>query len=81
MLFRSLEKVLEPQMVKFKTTLKSSLARLLLAHSITLTPGTVTVNIQGDEFMVHALTRETADGVPGEMEDRIKRVFGEDQNV
>lgn len=76
-----LEDVLEPQMVKFTTSLKSSLARLLLAHSITLTPGTVTVEIEGNTFMVHALTRETAEGVPGEMEERIRRVFGEESHV
>lgn len=68
-------------MIEFKTILKGDLARLTLAHSITLTPGTITVQIQDGVYLVHALTRHTAEGVPGEMEERIRRVFGEDQHA
>lgn len=67
--------LLSPQIIRFKTTLKSELARVVLANSITLTPGTITVRIDGDEFIVHALTGRIAEGTPGEMERRIANVF------
>jgi multicomponent Na+:H+ antiporter subunit E len=36
---------------------------LTLATSITLTPGTVTLDVDGDEFLVHALTQASANGL------------------
>lgn len=42
-----------PKMVEVKTTLKSPLAKLLLANTITLTPGTLTVEVSGDRLQVH----------------------------
>jgi multicomponent Na+:H+ antiporter subunit E len=69
---------LEPHIVKFRTRLKSTAARVTLANSITLTPGTITVRVVDDEFVVHALTSELAKGMPGEMEKRIARIFGEE---
>ena len=36
---------------------------MLLANSITLTPGTITVSVEGDRFCVHYLDKELADGV------------------
>ena len=47
----------------------------LLANVITLTPGTVTVNIDNDEFLVYALTRTAGEALPGEMEARIGRAL------
>ena len=44
---------IEPGIVKVKTTLKSELAKLFLANSITLTPGTLTVDVKGDDFYIH----------------------------
>ena len=41
---------LEPAVVRFKTDLKSAPARIMLANSITLTPGTITVSLTGDEY-------------------------------
>ena len=57
----------EPILVKFRTTLQSELARVILANSITLTPGTITVSLEGDELTVHCLDKTLADG----MEDSI----------
>ncbi len=45
-------------LVKFDSEIKGETAKALLANSITLTPGTITVDIDGDVFMVHALERE-----------------------
>jgi multicomponent Na+:H+ antiporter subunit E len=44
---------LRPGVVEVKTELKSSLGRLILANSITLTPGTLTVDLQGNSILVH----------------------------
>ncbi len=66
---------LSPRVVRFKTTLKSDWAKFVLAQSITLTPGTVTIKIVGDEFFVHAISQEAADGLDGAMEGWIKHVY------
>ncbi len=44
---------IKPGIVRVKTTLKSEFARTLLANSITMTPGTLTVDIIGDYFYIH----------------------------
>lgn len=53
----------EPAFVYFDTDFKTGTAKMLLANSITLTPGTITVSVEGDRFCVHCLDRELADGV------------------
>lgn len=53
----------EPVLVRFKTHLKSRPARVILANSITLTPGTITVTLQEDEYLVHCLDKELAKGM------------------
>lgn len=64
-----------PSIVHFKTQLKSDFAKFLLANSITLTPGTVTIKISGDDFYVHAINDEAAAGLDGEMERRIADIY------
>ena len=54
---------LEPVLVRFKTDLKTRQARVILANSITLTPGTITVTLEGDEYVVHCLDKELAKGM------------------
>lgn len=54
---------LEPAIVHFQTDLRSTFARVLLANSITLTPGTITVSLQDNEYMVHCLDKELAEGI------------------
>lgn len=61
----------EPCLVKFRTSLKTNAARVALANSITLTPGTITVSLEGNEFLVHALNRETAAGLEGSIFERL----------
>lgn len=67
-----------PEVVRFKCGLKSEFARYILANSITLTPGTVTIRVDGDEFWVHAISKISARSLSGEMEARIARVFERD---
>jgi len=59
----SAEYELEPAIVHFKTDLRTPFARVLLANSITLTPGTITVALEGDEYTVHCLDKELAEDI------------------
>ncbi len=68
---------ISPHIIKFRTRLKSEMAIVAFANSITLTPGTITVHIEDEYFYVHSLDEPLADSLPGEMEDRIARIFGE----
>ncbi len=63
--------LIDPHLFRFTTTLKRPISKVTLAQSITLTPGTITVNIHDDEFTVYALTRSAAKGLPGSMERRV----------
>lgn len=54
---------IDPVIVKFKTDLKTDIAKTVLANSITLTPGTITVALEEDEFIVHALDVELVKGI------------------
>ena len=49
-----------PALVKVKTICKSDLAKVTFANSITLTPGTVTVEIEGDKLLVHGIYEQDA---------------------
>lgn len=67
-----------PRVFRVRGGLPHNFARLTLANSITLTPGTVTLDVEGDEFTVHALTAAAA----GSLEDdsfqrRVRRLFEE----
>jgi multicomponent Na+:H+ antiporter subunit E len=44
---------IRPEMVEVRTVLKSPLAKLMLANTITLTPGTLTVDVIGDRLQIH----------------------------
>ena len=67
---------LRPQIVRFKTGLTSDLAKVVLGNSITLTPGTITMDIDDDEFTVHAVSDAAARSLRSEeMERRVGHVF------
>lgn len=55
--------LIEPTLVCFKTKLDSDVERALLADSITLTPGTITVSVEDDMFTVHCLDSEMTKGL------------------
>ena len=59
--------VAEPVLVKVRTDLKTETARVILANSITLTPGTITVSMTGQELLVHCLDKSLSEG----MEDSV----------
>ena len=65
-----------PRIIRFSGNLPHTLARLTLSHSITLTPGTVTLDVEDDEFEVHALTAASAGALEsGVMQDRVGALF------
>lgn len=68
---------IEPRVVRMVAPLPHNLARLTLANSITLTPGTVTLDVEGDAYLVHALTAASARSVvaEGEMPRRVRALF------
>ena len=73
---------IDPQIIKFKTKLESDISMMTLATSITLTPGTITMDIKDGEFIVHALDKKVAaDLHTGEMEDRVAHVFMEADHI
>ncbi|OGB06085.1 MAG: hypothetical protein A3E25_23275 [Burkholderiales bacterium RIFCSPHIGHO2_12_FULL_69_20] len=63
---------ISPTMVSFKPTQRSSVGLVIHANSITLTPGTITVEAEPGRFLVHALTRAGAEGAAGgDMDARV----------
>jgi multicomponent Na+:H+ antiporter subunit E len=70
--------LIDPRIITFRSKLKSDLALVTFANSITLTPGTITVSVSIDgDFKVHAIDKASGDPLPGEMEARIAKAFGE----
>lgn len=68
---------ISPTLKRFEPSQKSTVGLVTHANSITLTPGTFTIEAQRDEFLVHALTREGAEGLPGsEMDRRVSALEG-----
>jgi multicomponent Na+:H+ antiporter subunit E len=68
-------KSISPGFTTVTASQKTDIGKVIYANSITLTPGTVTVNLQGDQFMVHALLRESIkDLESGEMDRRVTQL-------
>lgn len=53
----------EPQLRAFRTPLRTPTARAVLADSITLTPGTITVRVEEDEYLIHSLDSSLVEGI------------------
>lgn len=63
---------ISPTLVRIRATQTTDVGRTTFANSITLTPGTISVEVGRDEFLVHALTREGANELAtGEMDRRV----------
>lgn len=72
---------LQPQIITFKKHFPHPVGYFILANSITLTPGTLTIDVDGDEFMVHCVQDCMAkslvpDQGEGDMECRVGLCFG-----
>jgi len=70
--------LINPKIIKFNSRLKSDVSRTTFANSITLTPGTITIyaGVMGS-FAVHCIDDISGQGLPGEMEKKIAKVFDE----
>lgn len=67
---------LEPCTLRFRTHLRRPIARATLANSISLVPGTLTVDIEGDVFTVHALAPNQVDDlISGTLQNKIAGMF------
>ena len=64
---------INPGIVKVKTKLKSKMARLILADSITLTPGTFTLQVEDDAFYIHCIDTDCGDDVEKATEDIVRK--------
>jgi multicomponent Na+:H+ antiporter subunit E len=63
---------LRRNMIEVSADQKSQIGKVILANSITLTPGTVSVNLKDDRIVVHALSFEGGEeDLSGEMSDRV----------
>lgn len=73
-----MKELINPQIIEFDSRLKSDYSRTTFANSITLTPGTITVNatVLG-RFSVHCIDDKSAQSLPGDMELKIVKVFRE----
>lgn len=68
-------KHLDPQLIRFHSDQPSLFHAVILANSITLTPGTLTLDLEDNRFLVHALTPATAqDVLSGKMAARVARL-------
>ena len=71
----SREMNLKRNLVTVKAGPQTELGKVILANAITLTPGTVSVKMEGDEILVHALSFEgAAEDISGEMDRRIQKL-------
>jgi multicomponent Na+:H+ antiporter subunit E len=66
-----------PRFIKVRASQKQEFGQVIYANSITMTPGTVTVEVAGSVLTVHALTDQSAEGLrTGDMDRRVTRVEG-----
>ncbi len=63
---------ISPTVIALRSSQSSDLARVIFANSITLTPGTVTIDVDGDITEVHAITEDAAKSLlQGSMDDKV----------
>lgn len=68
---------ISPTVFEVQSSQQTAVGRVVFANSITLTPGTVTMDVDGDRFRVHALSREAVEYLlEGEMDRRVTRAEG-----
>ena len=69
---------LDPSIVHFRASQRTDLGRFIYANSITLTPGTVTTGVTGDDMEVHAIVQSEIDGSEeNDMNQRVTALEGE----
>lgn len=71
---------ISPTMVRIKATQKTDLGIVIFANSITLTPGTISIDVDEEGYiLVHALSRDGTEGLEGgDMDRRVTELEGRD---
>ena len=65
---------ISPTLIRVRASQRTPVGIATYANSITLTPGTVTARVSGNEFLIHAITRSGAEDLAkGDMDRRIKQ--------
>lgn len=77
---------IEPQFVTFRKEMSHPFAHVTLANSITLTPGTITVELQDNLYVIHAISGKAAQGLvsaggEGVMIKKVARIFKEQRGT
>jgi multicomponent Na+:H+ antiporter subunit E len=71
---------ISPALIRVRASQKSAVGLVTYANSITLTPGTVSVDIEDDTILVHAITEDGArDVASGGMDRMVKRFEGDER--
>ena len=69
---------IKPSLVEFESPLRTEASNAVLANSITLTPGTVTVDMSAHRFIIHCISETSRQGIQdGALLKRVARVFDE----
>ncbi len=69
---------INPKIITFKNDFKTDLGMVTLANSITLTPGTVTIDVNENEFIVHTIDEKAAESlISGQMQAKVRKIEGQ----
>jgi len=69
---------IRPKLISYRSHLQHQGAIVVLGNSVTLTPGTITVEVKGSNLLVHAIDEAAGEDLTsGRMEEKIARVFQE----
>lgn len=69
------KKPITPTFSTYKIKLKTDVAKVIYANAITVTPGTIAIDLNGDEITVHALVKEGIDDLmTGEKETKVRQL-------
>ncbi len=67
---------IDPALLLFRTQMHKGMARVTLANSITLTPGTITTNLEEGNYIIHTLKPPLAQGlVDAVMQNKVAKVY------
>ena len=71
---------IQTSVVRFKVDFPNPHCKMILGNSITLTPGTLTVDINDDEFIVHAITPSSFEGIASDkMPQKVLKLFTKEE--
>ncbi len=69
---------IDPKLIRYRTKLREEAGIVLLGNSITLTPGTITVELNSQDLVVHAMDDKSAHDITSlRLEQQIAGLFGE----